>query len=206
MKGETSASDFSILENDEYSGRGYKTSSLGSYMADKYRPSGFILKVELSLTKILIVLLRSMHLILKNEMKQGNKSGFIKELSYYHERTNERKLNMICLSIFDCIQYSLHCQKKWIANINNIYKLNKMLRCSSQFTDNLLESYLDIFDALNISSVSSELGLLLSMMLIKAGQISSYDINDESLYERIKELSEECKVLSIDKEKIIEAN
>ena len=82
LKGETSASDFSILEYDEYSGRAYKASSLGSFMVDKYRPSGFILKVELSLSKILLMLLRSMQLIIKCEMKQGSRSDFIKELNF----------------------------------------------------------------------------------------------------------------------------
>uniref|UniRef100_A0A7S3NAH7 Uncharacterized protein n=1 Tax=Euplotes harpa TaxID=151035 RepID=A0A7S3NAH7_9SPIT len=211
LKGETSATEFSILEHDEYSGKMYRTSSLGSFMVDKYKPSGYILKIELSLTKIGLILLRCMHLILKNEMKQGPSSNFIKELSYYHKNTNETKLFMICISISDCVKFSLHCLKKWIKSDKSILKLNKVLGCSSKYTDNLLESHIDIFDALEISISSSELGLLLCMLLLKAGQMSTGDVYergflelaDERLIEKIKSCSEDCKSVYADKDRFI---
>ena len=93
-----------------------------------------------------------------------------------------------------------------MTNFQSIYKLNKVLRCSSQYTDNLLESHIDIFDALNISNVSSELGLLLSMLMIKAGQMSTDEVNDERLIEKIKSYAEECKSLTLEKEKLVEVN
>lgn len=214
MKGETSASDFSMLEHDEYARRTYKTASLGSFMVDKYKPSGFILKVEISLAKIALMLLRSMHIILKHEIKHGARSNFIRELAYYHERNNETKLFLICTNIFDCIQFALHCQKKWTENFASVDKLNKVLSGASQSTDNLVDTTIDIFDILDISSATTDLGLLLSMMLLKAGQLSredTYDrgfleIADERLVDKIKAYAEESKILFLDKERIVEAN
>jgi len=211
MKGEMSASDFSMLEQDETTRRDYRTSSLGNYMANRYRPSGFILKIEIILTKIALMLLRSMHLIVKNEIKHGSRSNFIKELSYYHESNNETKLFLICTNIFDLIQFSLHCQRKWTENFDSVDKLNKVLNGASQSTDNLLESYVDVFDVLQISGATADLGLLLNMMLLKAGQLSKdtlYDRNfleiaDERLVDKIKVYAEECKLLSLDRDTLI---
>jgi len=101
MKGEQSASDFSLLEHDEYSRRTYKTSALGRYNVSDYSPNGFILKVEISLIKIALMLLRSMNTILKNEIRLGGDSEFLKELNFYHAKTNETKLFALCTSIFD---------------------------------------------------------------------------------------------------------
>jgi hypothetical protein len=95
MKGEMHASDFSILEQDDYMRKDYKSSSLGKYMVDKYKPNGFVLKTEITLAKIALMLLRSMHLIVKNEIRHGSTSNFIKELSYYHQSNNETKQFLI---------------------------------------------------------------------------------------------------------------
>jgi hypothetical protein len=95
MKGEISADDFAMLEQDKYSRRGYEASVLGKYMANKYKPNCFVFKVEVILTKIALMLIRSMHCIIKYEINQGSRSNFIKELSYYHENNNEIKLYVI---------------------------------------------------------------------------------------------------------------
>lgn len=108
MKGEHHSSDFSVLEQDQYSRRNYKTSTLGRYNVSDYSPSGYMLKVELTLVKIALMLLRSMHLILKNEIRSGRDSEFLKELNYYHDRTSEKKLFVLSTSIFDCIHFCLN--------------------------------------------------------------------------------------------------
>jgi len=127
MKGETYAESFSMLENDQYARRTYKSSKLGNYIVYNYRPNAFILKVEVTLSKIALMMLRSMHLILKHEIRMGPTSTFVKELSYYHEKNNETRLFLVCSNIFDCIQFSLHCQNKWVGNIDHVEKLNKVL-------------------------------------------------------------------------------
>ena len=99
MKGEASAKSFSMLEHDQYSRRSYKSSNLGNYMADKYRPNAFIFKVEITLAKIALMMLRSMHLILKHEIRAGSRSHFVKELSYHHQSDNETKLFSVCANI-----------------------------------------------------------------------------------------------------------
>lgn len=101
MKGESSAQSFSMLDNDQYSRQAYKSSNLGNYFSHNYKPNAFILKVEVTLSKIALMMLRSMHLILKHEIRMGPSSDFVNELSYYHEKNNETRLFLVCSNIFD---------------------------------------------------------------------------------------------------------
>jgi hypothetical protein len=108
----------------------------------------------------------------------------------------------------------LHSQSKWFANFENVNKLSKVLNGAYQATDILMDSSIDITDLLQISVSTTELGLLLSMMLLKAGEISKerelntsfIDASDERLIKKIKTYAEECKAMSLEKEKIIEAS
>lgn len=214
MKGEYSGADFNLLEHDEYSRRPYKASTLDRISIKDYSPNGFLLKVELTLSKISLMLLRSMHLILKDEIKHVRDSDFLKELTYFHERTNESKMYILCQSIFDCVQFSQNCCKKWMTKFKSTSNLNKVLNGASMATHSLLDSQLDIVDALDITTGSSDLGLLICMKLLQAAYIVSEDDYSKNYIERsdkrtidnIKKYSEESKLLTLEKESLLENN
>ena len=98
-------------------------------------------------------------------------------------------------------------------NFENVDKLNKVLNGASQSTDNLLDCYIEMFDVLQISGATADLGLLLSMLLLKAGQLSKdtlYDrdfleIADERLVDKIKYYAEECKTLTLEKDLLVKS-
>ncbi|CAI2379389.1 unnamed protein product [Moneuplotes crassus] len=210
MKGETSEKSFKMLENDQYAKRAYKSSSLVNYMADKYRPNAFILKVEVTLSKIALMMLRCMHLILKEEIKIGSRSDFIKQLSFYHEVNNETRIFLICSNIFDVIQFSLHCQGKWANNFEGVKKLNKVLNGAYLSSENTMDTIIDMEDVLQISQSTTELGLMLSMMLLKASQLSKeesldknyLEIADQRLVNKINSFTEEWRRLKAENEEV----
>lgn len=212
MKGEYSASDFSELEHDKYSRRPYRASTLGSINLKDYSPNGFMLKVELSLIKIAMMLLRSMYLILKMELKLGKNSFFLQELSYYNERTSEPNLYLLCGNLFDWIQFWQNCCKKWTSKFTSANRLNKVLNGALMTTDNLIDSGIEIIDALDICWAASDLGLLLSMQLLKAVHFANEDDYSKSYLERsdkriiqnIKKFSEEAKNLTKEKDNVLE--
>lgn len=181
-----------MLQKKNHQSRAAKSAHTREYLVSKYNPTAYMLKVQITLVKILTNLLTSFNHVVIAE-REDTTSRFTSELLYLYGQTNECFRYWLALSVKDSIDFALDLQSKWVANYD---RFNIISKCFVHHSEAMSVSSHYIFnpnDLLNIVQTTAESGMLLCLMLI---QDNGNETDMKEIIRELKDAARKCNELT----------